>query len=140
MLSQSSTHIFGKPIVIITDHKPLLMIHSKPLKSAPPRLQRLRVKIQGYDFQFVYLSGKQMIIADVISRLCNSEKNAEIPLDVTVDGIVLDVDENACSIDMINSASTKECSFERCLLLTPHLRSTTCSLQRMTGYNQGSTK
>ena len=97
------TYLFGKPFVIITDHKPLLMIHNKPLKSAPPRLQRLLVKIQGYDFQLVYRPGKQMIIADVLSRLPNPEKNVEIPLDVTVDYITLDVDdENACSIGMIN--------------------------------------
>ena len=55
------TYRFGKPFVIITDHKHLLMIHSKPLKSAPPRLQRLLVKIQGYDFQLVYRPGNQMI-------------------------------------------------------------------------------
>ena len=41
---------FGKPFVIITDHKPLLTIHSKPLTSAHPRLQRLLIKIQGYEF------------------------------------------------------------------------------------------
>ena len=86
------TYILGKPFVIITDHKPLLMIHSKPLKSAPPRLQRLLIKIQGYDFQLVYRPSNHMIIADVLSRLPNPEKNAEIPLDVTVDAIVLDVD------------------------------------------------
>ena len=61
------TYLFGKPFVIITDHKPLLMIHNKPLKSAPPRLQRLLVKIQGHDFQLVYRPGKQMIIADVLT-------------------------------------------------------------------------
>ncbi len=97
------TYLFGKPFVIITDYKPLLMIHSKPLKNAPPRLQRLLIKIQGYDFQLVYRPGNQMIVADVLSRLPNPENNAEIPLDVTVDDIVLDVDdENACSIDLIN--------------------------------------
>ena len=41
-----------------------------------------------------------MIIADVLSRLPNPEKNDEIPLDVTVDDIMLEVDdENACSIN-----------------------------------------
>ena len=52
--------------------------------------------------------GNQMIMADVVSRLPNPEKNAEIPLDVTVDDIVLDVDhENACSIDLINFSINK---------------------------------
>ena len=48
--------------------------------------------MQGYDFQLVYRPGKQMIIADVLSRLPNPEKNVEIPLDVTVDDIMLNVD------------------------------------------------
>ena len=48
------TYLFGKPFIIITDHKHLLMVHSKALKSAPPRLQRLLIKIQRYDFQLVY--------------------------------------------------------------------------------------
>ena len=50
-----------------------------------------------------------MIIADVLSILPNPEKNAEIPLDVTVDDIMLDVDdETACSIDMIHFMSTAD--------------------------------
>ena len=53
------TYLFGKPFVIVTNHKPLLMIHSKPLKSAPPRLQRLLVKIQGYDILLTILNTSQ---------------------------------------------------------------------------------
>ncbi|KAK2142667.1 hypothetical protein NP493_4799g00000 [Ridgeia piscesae] len=68
-------------------HKHLLTIHNKPLKSAPPRLQRLLIKIHGYNFQLVYRSSCQMIIAGTLSRLPNPEKNAEIPLDVTADDI-----------------------------------------------------
>ena len=46
--------------------------------------------------------GNQMIIADVFARLPNQENNAEIPLDVTVDDIVIDVDDdNACIIDKV---------------------------------------
>ncbi len=67
------TYLFGKPFFIITDHKTLLMIHSKPLKSAPPRLQCLLIKIQGCDFQLVYRPRNQMIVADVLSRLPNPE-------------------------------------------------------------------
>ena len=79
------------------------MIHSKqPLESAPPRPQRLRINKNGYEFQL------QMIIADVLSRLPNPEKNAGIPLDVTVVDIMLEVnDENDCSIDMLNVSINK---------------------------------
>ena len=122
------TYLFGKPFVIITDHKPLLMIHSKPLRSAPPRLQRLLVKIQGYDFQLVYRPGNQMIIADVLSRLPNPEKNDEIPLDVTVDDIMLEVDdENACSIDLINFSINKRMQLRE-MSTADH---TLCALQRV---------
>ena len=44
--------------------------------------------------------------------LSNPEKNAEIPLDVTVDVIVLDVDvETACRIDMIHFSINKRLQF-----------------------------
>ena len=122
------TYLFGKPFVIITDHEPLLMIHSKPLKSAPPRLQRLLVKIPGYDFQLVYRPGNQMIIADVLSRLPNPEINDEIPLDVTVDDIMLEVDdENACSIDLINFSINKRMQLRE-MSTADH---TLCALQRV---------
>ena len=49
-----------------------------------------------------------MVIADVLSRLANPEKNAEILLAITVDDVKLDVDdENACSIDMTNVSIKK---------------------------------
>ena len=49
-----------------------------------------------------------MIIADVLSRLLNPENNVEIPLDVTVDDIMLDVDDkNACNIDLIHFSINK---------------------------------
>ena len=59
-----------------------------------------------------------MIVADILSRLPNPENNAEIPLDVTVDDIVLDVDdENACSIDLIYFSINKRVQLrEMCAL------------------------
>ena len=123
-VTQFHTYLFGKPFVIITDHKPLLMIHSKPLKSAPPRLQRLVYN----DFQLVYRPGNQMIIAYVISRLPNPEKNDEIPLDVTVDDIMLEVDdENVCSIDLINFSINKRMQLRE-MSTADH---TLCALQRV---------
>ena len=64
-----------------------------------------------------------MIIADVLSRRPNPEKNAEIPLDVTVDDITLDVDdENAYSIDMINCSINKRVQLREMSTAHPTLR------------------
>ena len=102
------TYLFGKPFVVITDHKPLMSIHNKPLKSAPPRLQRLLIRLQGYDFQLVYRPGSKMIIADVLSRFPNPKNNTEIPLDVAVDFIMQDDNEESVhSIDLINFSVDK---------------------------------
>ncbi|XP_038062610.1 uncharacterized protein K02A2.6-like [Patiria miniata] len=45
------------------------MIHIKNLNAAPPRLQRLLLRIQGYDVKIKYKPGKEMLLADAMSRL-----------------------------------------------------------------------
>ncbi|XP_071477891.1 uncharacterized protein [Diadema antillarum] len=50
-ITRFHTYLFGRTFTVETDHKPLEMIWKKPLASAPPRLQRLLIKIQGYDCQ-----------------------------------------------------------------------------------------
>ena len=48
------TYLYGKPFTVVTDHKPLVNITQKPLSSAPPRLQRMLLKIQGYQYTVIY--------------------------------------------------------------------------------------
>ena len=36
------TYVYGKHFTVESDHKPLQMIHQKPLTSAPPRQQRIQ--------------------------------------------------------------------------------------------------
>lgn len=79
------TYLYGKFFVVITDHKPLVTICQKPLHSAPPRLQRMLLKVQGYSFDVIYRPGSQMILADTLSRLPNPENNTDIDLDEQVD-------------------------------------------------------
>ena len=50
------------------DHKPLEAIREKPLAEAPPRIQRLLLKVQSYTFNLEYKPGKQLKIADALSR------------------------------------------------------------------------
>ena len=63
------TYVYGKSFVVESDHKPLEMIHLKNLSAAPPRLQRLLIRLQGYDVQIKYKPGKDMLLADALSRL-----------------------------------------------------------------------
>ena len=61
--------IYGKSGVIIeTDHKPLITIVKKPLHAAPPRLQRMLLQLQKYDLHFEYKCGKELYLADTLSR------------------------------------------------------------------------
>ena len=63
------TYVYGKPFVVETDHKPLEMIHKKSLASAPTRLQRMLLRPQHYDVIIKYRPGKEMVLADSLSRL-----------------------------------------------------------------------
>ena len=86
------TYLYGRSFKVITDHKPLVMILQKPLVSAPPRLQRMLLKLQGYNFKLEYQPGKELVVADTLSRLPNSTEHETIDLDVRVDHVRFQTD------------------------------------------------
>ena len=61
-------YIYGRKVVIETDHKPLITILKKPLHAAPLRLQKMMLQLQRYNFDLVYKAGKELHIADTLSR------------------------------------------------------------------------
>ena len=61
-------HVYGKPVTVESDHRPLEFIFRKPLSQAPPRLQRMLLQLQEYDINLVYKKGKEMYLADALSR------------------------------------------------------------------------
>ncbi|XP_064458840.1 uncharacterized protein K02A2.6-like [Ornithodoros turicata] len=67
-------YIFGQPSVKVeSDHKPLEAIFKKPLHGCPLRLQRMRLALQKYPINVVYKPGKEMFIADALSRFPKQE-------------------------------------------------------------------
>ena len=78
----------------------LKMIWKKPLRSAPPRLQRLLIKVQGYICQVKYRPGKEMILSDTLSRLPNPKEARDVPLDIRVGSICSEV-KDTHQIDLI---------------------------------------
>lgn len=77
-------YIYGKRFCVETDHKPLLGIVKKPLSDCTLRLQRLRLRLQKYDFELEYTPGKHMYIADALSRWKTSSSKCR-PIEEDVD-------------------------------------------------------
>ena len=67
--SKFHQYVYEKPNVSVqADHKPQESILKKPLCKSPPRLQRLMLRLQPYDLEVHYMSGKYMYLADTLSR------------------------------------------------------------------------
>ncbi|KAK2707367.1 hypothetical protein QYM36_015155 [Artemia franciscana] len=62
-------YLFSQKVYVITYHKPLEAILSKAINHAPPRLQSMMLAIQPYDLTFHYRPGKEIPVADTLSRL-----------------------------------------------------------------------
>ena len=56
-------YLYGRSFVCNSDHQPLENIHLKHLSDAPPRLQRLLLKLQPYDITIKYLPGHKVAVS-----------------------------------------------------------------------------
>ncbi|CAB3999682.1 retrotransposon-like family member retr-1, partial [Paramuricea clavata] len=61
-------YTYARPLEVEKDHKPLEAITKKPLSMAPPRLQRMLLRLQRYDFIVKYKPGKEIVFEDTLSR------------------------------------------------------------------------
>ena len=113
-------YLHGRRFRIITDHKPIETILCKPIHAAPPRLQRMLLKLQRYDFTTVYRPGSEMVLADTPSRLPNTEKDHELELDNRVDTILTE-DISITAIDLINFSPVKQNSIREGTIRDPVL-------------------
>lgn len=63
--------VYGNKITIHSDHKPLVNLIKKPYESMSPRLVRMLLRIQCYDIEILYVPGKELVVADALSRAPN---------------------------------------------------------------------
>ena len=70
-------YTYGRKVHVGSDHKPLETIHTKPLVSASKRLQRILLRLQRYDLEIKYTPGKDMHLADTLSRAYLSNTTSE---------------------------------------------------------------
>ena len=61
-------YIFGLPVTVHSDHKPLETICNKSLLKAPRRLQSLLLRLQAYNVTIIHVPGSKLLLADTLSR------------------------------------------------------------------------
>ena len=59
---------FGQKVNAESDHKPLETLFKKSFHDIPIRLQRIMLKLERYDLSVKWVPGKQLLIADALSR------------------------------------------------------------------------
>ena len=74
-------YVYGRPFQVVNDHLPLKSIFNKSITSCPPRIQRSFLRLQRYDFVLEHTSGKNMVVADTLSRASLPSTLGEIPSD-----------------------------------------------------------
>ena len=66
-LTRFHTYTYGRKVTVY-DHKPLAAVLKRPVGENPIQLQRMLCQIMGYDLVFKYIKGKDLLIADALSR------------------------------------------------------------------------
>ena len=81
------TYVYGKKVTVESDHKPLEAILTKNLAQAPPRLQRMMLRLQPYDIDVKYRKGSELLLADFLSRYKPNDTGKHITMDHTIHSI-----------------------------------------------------
>ena len=91
---------FGRKVMILTDHKPLITISKKALVNTPPRLQHLLLRMNNYNVEFNWIPGKEMIFSDHLSRNVDTSKKPNEPtcegLDLKIQNVYLNTSNDKC--------------------------------------------
>lgn len=66
-LTQFRPYVYGVPILVRTDHKSLIYLFTH--KSLSPKLMRIRLDLEDYNFTIEHISGAINVVADALSRI-----------------------------------------------------------------------
>lgn len=91
-IEKFSQFVYGKHFIVETDHRPLIHIIKKPLNDCPARLQRILIQLRKYDFELVFKPGKELILADTLSRAFENK--------IFDENLDLEIDAQVCLISM----------------------------------------
>ena len=101
-------YAYGRHITVETDHKPLEAIFKKHLSTAPPRITRMMLRIQKYDVEIKYVPGREIPLADALSRISPCPGDTIEGLNVSVHELQLHLNASPTRIDQIKEETAKD--------------------------------
>ncbi len=111
--------VYGRPVRVLTDHKPLEAIATKNLANAPPRIARMLIKIQQYNVKITYKPASEVIVADAISRISRGTTDAIEGLDITIHELNLQLNASPTRLSQIiteTNLDTEFCSLKQIIM------------------------
>ena len=108
-LEKFHQYTYGRKVTLQTYHKPLEAIVKKPLHMAPKRLQHLLLRLLVYDVILTYRCGRQMQLADTLSRAYLLHTDAT-PFEMEVQSVnmVQDLPLAAARLDDVQAHTAKD--------------------------------
>ena len=86
-------YLYGRKFTIKSDHKPLQWLHN--LKEPNSKLQRWKVKLEEFNFDMEYLSGRENKVADALSRIEIHANEMQIDEVRSTDATIHSADEDS---------------------------------------------
>ena len=99
-------YIYGKDVLVQSDHKPLESIMKKPIARASPRVQRMMMRLQRYN------PGKDLFLADTLSRAYvqdHHDKELLDDIEVMVHSVIQEIPASPVKLEEIRRA-TADCT------------------------------
>ena len=101
-------YVYERGVTVETDHKPLQAIFKEHLATAPPRIAKVMLGVQKYDAEIKYIQGKNILLADALSRISPCPGDTIEGLDVSVHELHLHFNASPTRIAQIKEETAKD--------------------------------
>ena len=100
-------YVYGTKFLVESDHKPLQSIFQRNIDKAPPRIQRMLLRLQKYDIELKFTPGTDIPIADALSR-ANLPTTSKSTLDYQVHLLMSNLPVSENKLQEIRTATAKD--------------------------------
>ena len=110
-----SYYVTGLHFTLQTDHKPLIsLLGNKSSDELTPRIQRIRMRLMGFDYSVEYIPGKYIYTADALSRApisnvqCSAENELQKDISLYGNSVMTSLPASDKKLDEIMKAQNED--------------------------------